>query len=76
MKEDYSSRTIIVDFCHRFTVISMKDMPVPIGQIHSFHSFVKGVKKVRSAVKSEFSFGSVLSIFFIFSTVAVVSLYC
>ena len=36
----YRSRTIEVDFCHRFTVINMKDIPVPISQIHSFHLYV------------------------------------
>ena len=25
---------------HRFTVININDTPVPIGQIHSFHSYV------------------------------------
>ena len=30
----YRSRTIVVDFRHRFTAINMNDMPVPIGQIH------------------------------------------
>ena len=35
----YSSRTIVVDFRHRFTVVDMNDTPVPIGQIHSFHSY-------------------------------------
>ena len=32
-----SSRTIVVDIRHRFTVINMNDTPVPNGQIHSFH---------------------------------------
>ena len=36
----YSSRTIVVDFRHSFTVINMNDRSVPIGQIHSFHSYV------------------------------------
>ena len=36
----YRSWTIIVDFSHRFTVINMNNTPVPIGQIHSFHSYV------------------------------------
>ena len=36
----YSSRTIVVDFRHRFTVTSINDTPVPIGQIHLFHSYV------------------------------------
>ena len=30
---------IVVDFRFRFTVIDMNDMPVPMGQIHSFHSY-------------------------------------
>ena len=33
----YRSRT---DFRHRLTVINMNDTPVPIGQMHSFHSYV------------------------------------
>ena len=37
---DYRSGTIVIDFRHRFTVINMNDTPVPIGQIHSFHSYV------------------------------------
>ena len=36
----YISRTIVVDFRHRFTVININDTPVPSGQIHSFHSYV------------------------------------
>ena len=38
----YSSRMIIsvVDFHYRVTVINMKDTPVFIGQMHSFHSYV------------------------------------
>ena len=39
--KSYRSRTILVDFRHRFTVINMNDTPVSIGQIHSFHSLVK-----------------------------------
>ena len=30
-----------VDFRHRFTAINKNDTPVPIGQIHSFHSYVQ-----------------------------------
>ena len=30
----------MVDFCRRFAVISKHDTPVPISQIHSFHSHV------------------------------------
>ena len=30
------SRTIVVDFRHRLTVINMNNTTVPIGQIHSF----------------------------------------
>ena len=37
---DYSFRMIVVDFCRRFAVISKHDTPVPISQIHSFHSHV------------------------------------
>ena len=36
----YRSRAIVVDFRHRFTVSNMDNMPVPIGQIHSYHSYV------------------------------------
>ena len=36
----YSSRTIIVDVRHRFTVKNMNNTPVPIGQMHSFLSYV------------------------------------
>ena len=36
----YSSRTIVADFRHRFTVINMNDTPVPIDQIHSFQSII------------------------------------
>ena len=36
----YRSRTIVVDFCHRFTDINMSDLPVTIGQVHPFHSYV------------------------------------
>ena len=39
-------------------------------------SILKGVKKVRSAIKGKFWFGSVLSIFFILSAVAVMNSYC
>ena len=35
----YSSRTLVEDFRHRFTVINMNGTSVPIGQIHSFHSY-------------------------------------
>ena len=31
----YRSRTIEVEFRHRFTVVNTNDTPVPIGQIHS-----------------------------------------
>ena len=37
----YRSRMIEVDFRHRFTVINMSDTHVPIGQIHSCHSYVQ-----------------------------------
>ena len=37
---------------------------------------IKGVKKVRSAIKGKLWFGSVLSIFFILSAVAVMNSYC
>ena len=40
MQSAYKSRTIVIDFRHRFTIISMNDTPVPIGQIRSFHSYV------------------------------------
>ena len=30
----------MVDFRHRLTVINMNATPVPIRQIHSFHSYV------------------------------------
>ena len=31
---------IIVDSRHSFTIINMNETPVPIGPIHSFHSYV------------------------------------
>ena len=32
----FSSRTIVIDFRHRFTIININDTPVPIGHIGSF----------------------------------------
>ena len=35
-----SSRTIVVDFGYRLTVINMNETPVSIGQMHSFYLYM------------------------------------